>query len=141
MAARRGAKAGNRGQGSNWIRREKRMRIYARDGWRCVWCRAPLIDGRALKAMLDERGGTPLELATLDHFLPRGLGGDNTAGNLITCCTKCNEMRGSTPALAWAHILADRGPSASHAATVLETLERALEALATPLERGGRKAA
>ena len=65
---RRGA-GGNNGQGSSWIRPEKRRRIYLRDGYACVYC-----------------GGTPAEL-TLDHVQPRGLGGSNESSSCAVIST------------------------------------------------------
>lgn len=73
----RGAKAGNRGQGSKWIRPEKRARIYARDGNSCVYC------------------GSARSLS-LDHLRPRSRGGTNAATNLVTACLRCNVERGNT---------------------------------------------
>lgn len=64
--------------GMNWIRQKKRAQIYARDGWLCVWC------------------GNPGPL-TLDHLVPRSLGGGNEATNLVTACRGCNEAQGNVP--------------------------------------------
>lgn len=132
----RGAHSGNAGNGSKWIRREKRLRIYARDHWRCVWCEALVIDGTTMREAL-QRGAQPSErLATLDHFLPRGKGGDNSAGNLLTACMQCNESRGDKPTLIWANELAAASScrtlvQVAHART--QILERCLRALAAPL--------
>lgn len=99
---------GNRGQGSKWIRPEKRQRIYRRDGWRCVWCRR---QGRLTSE------GFCLEL-TLDHVTPRELGGTNDAANLVTSCVKCNTRRGKLGLLAWVwtkrdpHLVLERVASA-----------------------------
>jgi 5-methylcytosine-specific restriction endonuclease McrA len=76
-AARRSPIAGNRGNGSKWIRRAKRLRIYWRDGGCCQWC-----------------GATDAAALTLDHILPRCKGGSNNASNLITSCQRCNAARG-----------------------------------------------
>jgi 5-methylcytosine-specific restriction endonuclease McrA len=61
--------------GSKWIRPIKRVRIYARDKWRCLWC------------------GTRTAELTLDHFLSRSAGGTNDATNLVTACFECNSRR------------------------------------------------
>lgn len=119
MAGRRGALAGNREQGSNWIRRAKRLRIYQRDGWRCVWCRAKVAAGTDPDRVRLHRA-----LATLDHMLPRNRGGNNAASNLLTCCAACNAARGEMPALAFAALL----PEPTHV-----VLERVLQALETTL--------
>lgn len=70
--------------GSKWIRPEKRLAIYIRDGFTCAYC------GRDLK---DE---TPDQI-NLDHLLPRSAGGGNDATNLITSCKSCNSSRQDKP--------------------------------------------
>jgi len=49
-------KAPRKWQGMNWIRREKRVAIYLRDGCACAYCGATLEDGTQL---------------TLDYLRPR----------------------------------------------------------------------
>ena len=66
--------------GMNWIRKEKRLAIYLRDGLACAYCGLSVEDGAKL---------------TLDHLLPHSLGGKNEATNLVTCCLKCNSSRGN----------------------------------------------
>lgn len=70
--------------GSRWIRPEKRLAIYIRDGFQCAYC------GRDLKH------ATAAEV-TLDHLLPRVAGGTNEATNLITACRACNSSRQDKP--------------------------------------------
>ncbi len=70
----------HKNQGSNWIRREKRLAIYSRDGFCCLFCGRGAEDGVEL---------------TLDHVLPRELGGSNEASNLATACMDCNKRKGS----------------------------------------------
>ena len=65
--------------GMNWIRQEKRLAIYLRDGLSCGYCGAAIEDGTQL---------------TLDHLTPHAHGGSNRADNLITCCHRCNSSRG-----------------------------------------------
>lgn len=71
-----------RNQGMNWIRQEKRLALYLRDGLACVYCGAAVEDGAKL---------------TLDHLTPSSQGGKNTPGNLVTCCHTCNSSRGDRP--------------------------------------------
>jgi len=78
----------NNGQGSNWIYRPTRLKIYERDGWRCVWCRCLVASGPAI------REGRPGRLATLDHLVARSEGGGNQPSNLVTACLECNSERG-----------------------------------------------
>ena len=57
-------------QGMNWIRQEKRLAIYLRDGMSCAYCGASV------------EGGAQL---SLDHVKPHSRGGSNAAANLVTC--------------------------------------------------------
>lgn len=67
-------------KGMNWIRREKRLALYLRDGLACVYCGASVEDEVRL---------------TLDHLVPVSAGGENSASNLVTCCFHCNSARGA----------------------------------------------
>ena len=64
--------------GRNWIRPEKRLALYLRDGLACVYCGDSLEDGAQL---------------TLDHLRPVSQGGGHDATNLVTACTHCNSSR------------------------------------------------
>ncbi len=70
----------NQWQGMNWIRQDKRLAIYLRDRFACVYCGVSL------------RGAAPGTL-TLDHLTPRCQGGTNAAENLVTACRPCNSSR------------------------------------------------
>jgi hypothetical protein len=93
-------KGGNWGQGSNWIRRTKRLRIYARDGWRCVWCLCKVKSGCSKPGPFARE---TTRIATLDHVLTRERGGTNEHTNLLTSCLSCNSERGNLSALAYAY--------------------------------------
>jgi len=67
-------------QGSKWIRREKRLAIYLRDGLACAYCGTAVEDGAQL---------------SLDHLTPHSHGGSNDATNLVTACRTCNSARGN----------------------------------------------
>lgn len=67
-----------------WIRPEKRLAIYLRDGFRCVYCGCDL------------HGADPRDL-NLDHVKPKCEGGTNEANNLVTACRSCNSSRQDTP--------------------------------------------
>lgn len=108
-------KAQERG-GSKWCWRPTRLRVYLRDRWRCVWCgervRTPV------EADVDRFGLHDAQrTATLDHFLPRALGGSNAPDNLVTACLDCNTARANVPAV-W---------------FPADVVSRAVEALLTPL--------
>ena len=67
-------------QGSKWIRREKRLAIYLRDGMACCYCGAAIEDGVRL---------------SLDHLIPYSQGGPHHESNLVTACKRCNDSRGA----------------------------------------------
>ena len=57
-------------------RRISRRALFARDGWRCVYCGAS--------------GGR----LTLDHVVPRSKGGESIWENVVTACAPCNLRKG-----------------------------------------------
>jgi hypothetical protein len=67
-------------QGMNWIRKEKRLAIYLRDGLACAYCGETLEDGSQL---------------TLDHVRAHSRRGNNDPANLVTACYRCNSARGN----------------------------------------------
>lgn len=109
------ARAKGNWQGMNWIRQEKRLAIYLRDGCACAWCGTRLEDGVVL---------------SLDHFIPHSEGGSNEASNLVTSCKRCNDSRGARSALKFARAVAQYLDSGIEAAAILkhvrECMQRAL---------------
>jgi hypothetical protein len=83
--------------GSKWCRPSKRLAIYHRDGFACVYCGATL-DERAL---------------TLDHVRPRRGGADNSATNLVTCCLRCNSVKQDLTMRQWFVLLRMSGVDTS----------------------------
>lgn len=75
--ATRGEWARRSGRSSRWIRPSSRLAIYLRDSFRCVLC------GKC--TMPAER--------TLDHVVPRRMGGSNRPDNLVLACLRCNSSR------------------------------------------------
>ena len=69
----------NNKNGGKWIRPDKRLAIYLRDGFTCAYCNSSGVRDRV-----------PL---TLDHLQPRELGGTNEASNLVCACRDCNTDR------------------------------------------------
>lgn len=67
-------------RGSKWIVPARRLAIYCRDGFSCVYCGASVEDGAQL---------------SLDHLKCDVNGGGNESSNLVTCCLRCNSSRGS----------------------------------------------
>ena len=58
-------------------RKISRRALFARDGWRCVYC------------------GTSGGRLTLDHVVPRSRGGESSWENVVTSCAPCNHRKGS----------------------------------------------
>ena len=57
-------------------RKISRRALFARDGWRCVYC------------------GTSGGRLTLDHVVPRSRGGESVWENVVTSCAPCNLRKG-----------------------------------------------
>jgi len=109
-------------QGSKWIRREKRLAIYLRDGLACIYCGATVEDG----AML-----------TLDHIEPHCNGGSNHEHNLVTACRRCNSSRANRPVEEFAAAVAGYLNRGTTAAQIVEHMN---ECTAKPLDIKGAKA-
>jgi 5-methylcytosine-specific restriction endonuclease McrA len=58
-------------------RKISRRAVFARDGWRCVYC------------------GSSTGRLTLDHVIPRSRGGESVWENVVTSCAPCNHRKGS----------------------------------------------
>jgi len=58
--------------------RFSRQNIYARDKYRCQYCKKQF----------------PLEDLTYDHIIPRSRGGKTEWNNIVTCCIQCNRKKG-----------------------------------------------
>ena len=58
-------------------RKISRRALFARDGWRCMYC------------------GTSSGRLTLDHVVPRSRGGDSVWENVVTSCAPCNLKKGN----------------------------------------------
>ena len=74
--------------GSNrggWIRPNRRLAIYLRDRFTCIYC---------LKDMHD---AAPFDI-TLDHIVPASKSdSSNASSNLVTACRSCNSSRQDKP--------------------------------------------
>ena len=57
-------------------RKISRRALFARDGWRCVYC------------------GTTNGRLTLDHVIPRSRGGSTNWENVVCSCVPCNLRKG-----------------------------------------------
>lgn len=63
-----------------------RLEIYARGDWKCQLCFSPVRP--------DADPNHP-RYPTLDHIVPRALGGSDGAENLRLACRQCNTLRGT----------------------------------------------
>lgn len=63
---------GDNGSTSKW--RKIRARVLTRDGHTCQYCGQPA--------------------TTVDHVVPRRLGGDDSLDNLLAACKRCNYSKG-----------------------------------------------
>ena len=66
------------------IRKDKRLAIYLRDGFCCIYC------------LRDLHGAAPFDI-TLDHVKAHADGGSNSEANLVTACRSCNCERQDKP--------------------------------------------
>jgi hypothetical protein len=97
-----------------------REELFARDGWRCVYC------GEVFAT----------EQLTVDHVQPRSRGGDASGGNVVTACGRCNSRKGRLRLAEF--LLADPVAHATfrrHAVHVWPRHLRALEEAITALAR------
>lgn len=75
--------------GSTRVWRRRRLAVLHRDGWRC---RVPVDELGAIVAI----GGSPClrPADTVDHIVPRALGGGDEEDNLRAACTPHNLTKG-----------------------------------------------
>lgn len=74
-------------RGSDWIHPKLRLELYERDEWTCYLCCSPV-----------DRVGSPNgdRAPSLDHVVPKSLGGSDDPANLKTACRSCNSRKGVT---------------------------------------------
>lgn len=89
-----GINRGNKKSGG-WIRPERRLAIYWRDGFTCLYCGKEMLED-----YFDPEARRNL---TLDHLVPESKKGTNGSHNLVTCCRTCNSSKKDIPY----HIFAD----------------------------------
>jgi hypothetical protein len=107
--------------GMNWIRQEKRLAIYLRDGLACAYCGLCVENGAKL---------------TLDHYTPRSEGGSNDAVNLVTACHRCNSARGDRGVAEFAEAVASY---LDHGVTVSEIVEHVNDCMCRVLPKDEAK--
>lgn len=60
----------------NMPKASKKQEVMERDGYKCVYC-----------------GENDRSQLTVDHKIPRSIGGDNSLSNLCCCCRECNNVK------------------------------------------------
>jgi len=116
-----GAKRQANWTGMNWIRQEKRLAIYLRDGLACAYCGASVEDGTQM---------------SLDHLMPHSQGGSNHVSNLVTCYSRCNSARGDRPVEEFADATAQY---LNHGVTAQDILGHIAECIRRPLPKNEAK--
>ena len=79
----------------NWIALSRRRAIHKRDKCQCIYCGQKVTLKYALAYW------------TLDHVVPRALGGSNATENLITACPTCNKRKGKLSLMRFLHLNAN----------------------------------
>jgi HNH endonuclease len=80
--------------GHHWIRDDKRLAIWLRDGLACAYCRKTALPADAC----------------VEHVIPFEKGGSNHHSNLVTSCTRCNARKADMPLRRFARTLAPASP-------------------------------
>ena len=93
----------------------RREEVFARDGYRCVYC----------------GGQFEPDALTVDHVQPRVRGGDNTPGNVVTACGGCNTAKGHRKLAEF--LLAEPAARANFLALAVHVYPRHLRALEAEL--------
>lgn len=84
MATKKTSRNGKNQASGQWIRTDKRLAIYLRDRFLCMYC------------CRDLHGADPMDI-TLDHIRCQSRGGSNSETNLVTSCRSCNCSRQDKP--------------------------------------------
>lgn len=91
---RRGGKYTPAANGGKWLRTNKRLAIYLRDGLSCLYCGSGVEDGVRLQ---------------VDHYRRVQDGGGNRASNLVTACARCNNSKNNLTIRQWFARLREQG--------------------------------
>lgn len=68
---------------TQWLR----CRLSEAQNWKCCWCGCETTDVRKV-----------WNASTLEHVIPKSLGGSDDSDNLVMACNRCNNARGNMPA-------------------------------------------
>lgn len=79
-----------------WIRTERRLAIYIRDGFTCLACHKDLRTAKPADVTLDHLISKS-EYANLDETTRLEFGSVHASHNIVTSCRSCNSARRDTP--------------------------------------------
>ena len=122
MIADRHSRSNGQGHGQKWLRNEKRIALYLRDGLACCYCASGVEDGAKL---------------TLDHLTPHSHGGTNDAANLVTACLKCNSARGNRD---WREFAAKVAEYLNHGIEAQDIIDHIETTIQRPIDTAEAKA-
>jgi len=69
-------------------------RLWDAQNGHCCYCDCQMVSRLDLP---NEQVHFPATLATLEHIVPKSLGGGTTQNNLALACRQCNQTKGDTP--------------------------------------------
>lgn len=75
--------------GSKHVKYSPIMRLAERQGYRCYICGRTMVSGEG------NEGVQSFNTITLDHKVPRALGGTTEEDNIAACCYRCNQLKGT----------------------------------------------
>jgi CRISPR/Cas system Type II protein with McrA/HNH and RuvC-like nuclease domain len=84
-------------------KRQTMRRLMHRQGGRCYYCNDPISSEKNMRHP---------QRATIDHRVPRSLGGTNERINLVAACNACNGRKGDMTATQFIAICFEQGPVA-----------------------------
>ena len=77
----------SKSENEHHIPRALRRQVYDRDRRTCVYC--DRVEGQVWPNETEDEAAL-----TLDHVIPKSRGGPTSLDNLVTCCFKCNVVKG-----------------------------------------------
>lgn len=82
----------------------RRKILFNRQKGECHWC------GQAMTRDTVNYDGVPPDhtMCTIDHIVPRSMGGSNRWENIVAACWLCNNLRSSTDPVTTVEILPNR---------------------------------
>lgn len=76
-------------------RRKIRRSLAAMFGWACAICGHELVEPLSNTDVFRDEAPDGKRWATLDHMVPKAMGGRDAIHNLQLCCPPCNNKKGN----------------------------------------------